>query len=173
MLFRSGGGPSYDMGGVYQNGTVYNTQSNWDVSQNEYYRVLCVNLNDERIEIDRTDDIGDEFSNRTDYFYNTDALILDFMGTPVYMYGYMRTRYEGGKYQAVYTRYGYFLNGTHYQSEKFYPEGIVDWRGYTSCLHDVFGSVKRDGKYGFGQCAGFVVKEKTTKKGVITREPDF
>ena len=158
-------GPHYDEYEVYQQGTVNNTQENWNVSQDETYRVLVVNLNDERIEIDRTDDIGDEFTHRSDYFYFTDSLILDFMGTPVYMYGYIRTRYESGKYNNVYTRYGYFLNGVHYQSEKFYPSGITDWRGYTSCLHDVYGSIARDGKYGFGQCAGFAVKETTKQKG--------
>jgi len=164
------GGYGYNEDGVYNQGTPYALGSNgvWTDLQDELFQVLCINLNGERIEIDRSDDFGDEFSRRDDLFSGLDALILDFMGTPVYMYAYNRQRpnYEvyPYEYEILYTRYGYFLNGVHYQSEKFYPAGVTVG-DHLYGLHDVYGSAARDGKYGFGQCAGFVVKEMSKQKG--------
>ena len=157
-------------GSDYNQGTINSCSGSYE---NTYYRVLYIYLNGEIIEIDVTDEwtYPVEFD---ETFVVTDSLILDYMGTPVYMYAYVKTKHSVGTgYSVQYTRYGYFLNGVHYQSEKFYPSGVLNTQGRTSCLHDVYGSIERDEKYGFGQCAGFVVKEKTTKKGVTIREPDF
>ena len=143
--------------------------------------ILCMNVNGERYEIDRTETRAIE-----DYSWEEieviDSAILDFMGTPVYMYAYVKYEYKQSidePNKALYTRYGYFLNGGHYQSRKFYPAGIVDpdagaWFGgdggdvYT-CLHDVSGSSSKN-KYGFGQLAGYIVKEKIITKGAPIRE---
>jgi len=152
-------GVGYD-GDVWQDGTVGSLSgvpSSADTRLESYY-VLLIILNGKIIEIDRSDDYGDEMTERSDEFSARDSLILDFMGTPVYMYSYSRRRRnpDTGKYFVLYTRYGYFLNDKHYQSEKFEPAGVT-CGGHLYDLHDVAGSAKR-GKYGFGQCAGFIVK---------------
>jgi len=153
-------GVGYD-GDVWQDGTVGGLSG---VPESAYtrlesYYVLLIILNGKIIEIDRSDDYGDGMTERTDEFYCRDSLILDFMGTPVYMYSYSRVRRnpDTGKSFVLYTRYGYFLNDEHYQSEKFEPAGVT-CEGHLYDLHDVAGSVERNGKYGFGQCAGFAVK---------------
>jgi len=158
-------GYGYDAGGVYDHGTVVSCTEADDESS--IYSVLCANLNGERIEID----VGDD---GRDFFEVMDSLILDFRGTPVYMYGYARSRYTGSPqyaYNTTYIRYGYFLNDQHFQSEIFYPIGEIEpANGGIACSHDVYGSMARDNKYGYGQCAGYVVKETTTKKGAVLHE---
>jgi hypothetical protein len=153
---------AYRDGDTYEHGTVqpHGDYTSDDIEETKYY-ALCVNLNNQRIEIDQTEDDGD-------YFYVTDSVILDYFGTPVYMYGYVRGHYndDTGYWDAVYTRYGYFMNGVHYRSQAFEPAGVGGERVY--CLHDVYGSVNREGTYGFGQCAGFAVKR--TKRDTQTIE---
>lgn len=156
-------GYGYDVGGNYDQGVSLTCLSGQTVHHDEYYRILVINLNGERIVIDSADATTPE-----DYFYIMDSLILDFVGTPVYMYGYMRARrISSTEYQTIYTRYGYFLNDMHYQSEQFHPAGVyINKHLYN--LHDVYGSVASEGKYGFGQCAGFVVKETLkTEEGIL------
>jgi len=156
-------GYGYDAEGVYDHGGV-STCSGTSVDEETTYRILCINLNGERIEID----VGDD---EHDYFEVSDSCILDFMGTPIYMYAYYKTRYTNGDYDGIYTRYGYFMNDKHYQSEKFYPAGITNYSGRISVLHDVYGSMNI-GEYGYGECSGYVIKETTTKKGAVKREPN-
>ena len=135
-----------------------------DNKESKNYFILTANLNGTRHVIDiGNEDIVVGDGNKLEYFEVIDSLILDFMGTPVYMYGYVKHKYPaGGEPYALYTRYGYFLNDTHYQSEKFYPAGVLNDAGRITNLHDVFGSEARDGKYGYGQCAGYIIKEKTS-----------
>ena len=159
------GGYGYDGGGVYDHGYVSGCTNGWTVYEWEGYYTLCINLNGERHVIDKGDDDDD-------YFEVTDSLILDFMGTPVYMYSYVRFRYVGGTpaYRATYTRYGYFLNDVHHQSEKFNPAGVFGDYDQLLCLHDVAGSAAARSMYGWGQCAGYIIKDITTKKGAVSRE---
>jgi len=160
-------GYGYDLNGIYDQGSYQNCLGGTSTEEN--YHRLCANLNGERIEID----VGeDEF----EFFQVTDSLILDFMGIPVYMYAYVKHKYPSQVQtpRVLYTRYGYFLNDIHYQSEKFYPAGVLNDMGWFTCLHDVFGSVDRDGSYGYGQCAGYIIKEKTqTEKRTVENAQGF
>ena len=157
-------GYGYDAGGVYDQGSIAPCPGTGSDEETQY-RILCINLNGERIEIDTGDD-------ELDYFEVSDSLILDFMGQPVYMYAYKRYRYTNGGYDGTYTRYGYFLNDKHYQSEKFYPAGITNSTGRITNLHDVYGSMNI-GKYGYGKCSGYIIKEMTIKKGSVSYEPEI
>jgi len=150
--------------GVWQDGTISNVTGQVpddEISRLEDFFVLVVILNGERIEIDRTDDYGGRKTMRTnDEYYGLDSHIFDFNGTPVYMYSYVRVRRnDDGDTIAQYTQYGYFLNGEHFRSKKFEPVGITDSANDLFGLHDVAGSSEKETpKYGFGQCAGFIVK---------------
>lgn len=158
-------GYGYDGAGVYDHGSVGTCTGRNEVRADQY-QILCVNLNGERIEIDRGDD-------GSDFFNVTDSLILDFKGTPIYMYAYMRTRYGNGGYQTTYVRYGYFMNENHYQSEIFYPVPVTNAQGHITCLHDVYDSIERSGQYGYGQCAGYIITERETKHGVTTQREEL
>jgi len=133
----------------------------WVDTRYEQFYVLVIILNGERIEIDRTDDYGGPMSYRRDEFDGLESLILDFLGKPVYMYSYARYKVPEGQRQCMYVRYGYFIEESgvmkHYQSQKYEPAGVVKY-GRLQEMHDVAGSIERDGKYGYGQCAGFIVK---------------
>ena len=107
------------------------------------------------------------------------------MGTPVYMYAYIKTIYYWSDdgwvdhEDTVYIRYGYFMGGQHFQSEKFEPVGeehdVYGDGGSMGiiCTHDVFGSIAREGKVGFGQCAGYMIKETSVKKGPTVYEQEY
>lgn len=143
----------YDLNGVWDDGVLDPCQ-NTDSQSQENYFALCCEFMGERIEIDRCP--------AGQYFYCTDSHIFDALGTPVYMYAYVRYRTSPTN-EAMYTRYGYFFGASdkHYQSEYFYPAGVIDRYGRTACHHDVFGSVDAKNQHGWGQCAGFMINEKT------------
>lgn len=127
-----------------------------------WYNVIEAYVEGEVYELDRMDPRVSGGSEPQVEFHIGDCQILDFLGTPVYMYSFCRLEYygvPGTTYEAIYTQYGYFLNGEHHY-KRFYPAGIpCSYYGNTTCLHDVEGS-SRDGWYGFGQLAGYIVKEK-------------
>ena len=160
-------GYGYEEGGNYNHGSI---ASCTDTEENVYssdvercgYYLYAICLNGDRYEIDVHEcdiDTGDD--RHYGYFEITDTAIYDFRGTPVYMYAYTKYWYDGAGYYFVeYTRYGYFLNDVHYQSQKFYPAGVWTDQEYSclSCLHDVYGSADK-GQYGYGQLAGYMIKE--------------
>ena len=123
--------------------------------RNNVTRILYAEVCGEVIELDRVE-------GKDHWFNPRDVKIYDFMGTPVYMYGYVKqnTDNEDGSSDVDYIRYGYFMGGpeNHVRSEEYKPAGYKTNVGYNNAYHRV--QADADEFYAWGACAGF----KTVRK---------
>lgn len=165
----------YNSDGVWSDGIPAGIPGPYDYEVEEKGIRLFADVNGVRVDLDSA--VHNDYEHWE--FKVIDSYIFNALGTPVYMYAYVKfkTDYDAegdGVDNAVYTKYGYFYGSAdkHYQSQEFYPAGVMNNYDPTDYgvmnLHDVFGSAEK-GLYGWGQCCGFLVNERTKEIRELSR----